>query len=112
MMADQSLPHRRQFLEDFVVEIGKADLAARAEDAVFVNEPFEVALSRLGQRVPRRPQIAEFGLAAPPWNLAGRQQRAFRRDMLERAVGVPELVADVEQVAAVVARENPSFRVE
>src|SRR6202022_2518033 len=86
VVADQRLPHRRQFLRDLVVEIGKADLAARAEDAVLDDEPVELALARLRQRVPGRPHIGELGLAAPDrtWGrqLAGREQRALRRDAL------------------------------
>ncbi len=63
-MPHQRLRHWRQLLEDLVVEIGKADLATRAEDAVLDDEPAELALSRLGQRVPGRSQVGEFGLAA------------------------------------------------
>jgi len=56
MMAHEGLRHRRQLFEDLVVEIGEADLAARTEDAVLDDEPVEFALSRIGQRVPGRPQ--------------------------------------------------------
>ena len=64
MVPHQCLRHRGQLLEDLVVEIGKADLAARAEDAVLDDEPVELAHSRLGQRIPHRAQIGEFGLAS------------------------------------------------
>src|ERR1700731_4081324 len=48
MMPHQRLRHRRQLLEDLVVEVGEADVAAGAEDAVLDDEPVELALSRLG----------------------------------------------------------------
>jgi hypothetical protein len=64
MMPHEGLRHWRQLLVNLVVEIGKADLAARAEDAVFDDKPVELALSRLGQPVPGRAQIGELGLAA------------------------------------------------
>src|ERR1700745_3037921 len=47
MMPHQRLRHRRQLLENLVVEIGKADLAARAEGAVLDDESVERAVSRL-----------------------------------------------------------------
>src|SRR6516225_4511119 len=98
MMTNESLRHGRQLFVDVVVEVGKTDLAARAEDAVFDDEPVELTLFCFRQRVPSRPQIGEFGLAARPRELAGRKQRALRGNALERAVGVPKLIAEVEQV--------------
>jgi hypothetical protein len=47
-----------------VVEIGKADLAARAKDAVLDDEPVQQPLLLLGQRVPGRPHVGEFGLSS------------------------------------------------
>ena len=64
MMADERLADRRQFLEDRVIEVGKTDPAARSEDAVLDDEPVELALSRLRQRVPGRAHVGELGLAA------------------------------------------------
>jgi hypothetical protein len=55
MVPHQCLRHRRQFLEDRVVEIGKADLAARPENAVLDDKPSELSLFCFGQRGPRRP---------------------------------------------------------
>src|SRR5215469_14034992 len=52
MVPNQRLPHRGQLLEDFVVEIGKADLAARAKNAVLDDEPFELAFPCIRQGVP------------------------------------------------------------
>jgi len=49
---------------DLVVEIGEADLAARAENAVLDDKPLKLAFSALGQCVPGRAQIGKLGLAA------------------------------------------------
>src|SRR5215472_6946867 len=108
----QRLRHRGQLPEDLIVEIGKADLAAGAEDAVLDDETIELSLSRLRQRIPGRPEIRKLGFAAGGRELAGREQRALRWDLLERAVGVPELVAEVEQVATVIPRKDTPLGVE
>jgi len=68
---------------------------------VLDSEALELALFLLGQGIVGGTQIGELGLAAARWDLASRQQRASRRDMLERAVGVPELVAEIERPAAI-----------
>jgi hypothetical protein len=78
VVTDQRLWHRWQCPQDLVVEIGKTDLAARAKNAVLDDEPLQLPLSRLGQRVPNRAQIGKLGLAPRPRELSGRQQRAFR----------------------------------
>src|SRR5215469_15047615 len=105
MVPDQCLPYRRQLLEDLVVKIGKADLAARAKDTVLDDETIKLVLSRLRQCVPSGAQIGELGLAvahrASRRDFACRQQRALRWDVFERTVGVPQLVAEIEQVAAI-----------
>src|SRR5437762_476851 len=64
VVTDQRLPRRRQFREDRVIEIGKADLAARAVDAVLDNETVELTFARL-RRPGRRGRCCDTLFAAP-----------------------------------------------
>lgn len=73
MRANQKLRHRRQLAGDLGIELGEADLRARAEDAVFDREAFERALLLLAERVIGGAQIGELGLAALGRNLARRR---------------------------------------
>ena len=106
MAAHQALAHRRPFLALGVGEIGEAQDAARKDLAVQADEVVHLALGLLVERIVGRAHVGEFGVAAGRRDVARRQQRILGRHRLERAVGMPELVAQPEQAAAVVARQH------
>ena len=106
MAAHQALAHRRPLLALGVGEIGEAQDAARKDLAVQADQVVHLALGRLVERVVGRAHVGELGVAAGSAGSARRQQRILGRHVLERAVGVPELVAEPEQAAAVVARQH------
>ena len=64
---------------------------------------------RLGlvvERVPGGAHVGEFGISSFLDGDAARKERVFRRDRAERTVRMPELVAEIEQPAAVVSRQG------
>ncbi len=94
--ANERLRHWRQRLPLLLGEIGKTEPAARVEDRVLGDEPFEPALHGLGQRVVGGALVGEFGVAADRRDGARIEQRCERRQPLERAVGVPDPVRQLE----------------
>ncbi len=78
----------------------EAELGARIGDGVLGHQAPDLALHRPGQRVPGGAQVGELGLPARLGDGALVQQRGLGRHMLERAVGVPELVAELELAQA------------
>jgi hypothetical protein len=61
------------------------------------DQPRQPRLHVVGQRVIGGSQIGEFGLSADRRDRAGVEQRAFRRQRTERAVGMPQPVSRIEQ---------------
>src|SRR5215469_13382124 len=60
----------------------------------------------LVKRVISRSHVRKFGVAAPRGNGTARQQRIGRRHRVERTVGVPQLVRELEQVSSAVGRQR------
>jgi len=65
-----------------------------------------------GKPLVRDAHAGEFGLAALGRHLAPGEQRGVGRHALERAVGVPHLVARVEEVAAIAPRDQAVLAVD
>ena len=76
------------------------------------DQVVHLAPGLLVERVVGRAHVGELGVAAGRRDRARREQRILGRHVLERAVGVPELVAQPEQAAAVVARQHLAVLVE
>jgi hypothetical protein len=70
---------------------------------VLGNQILDLRLELVGQRVIGGAQIDELGLAALGRHDARRQQRIARRHLLERAVGVPELIGQLAHAPAILA---------
>ena len=109
---NQALAHWRPFFALGIAEVVKAQDGAREDLAVRADEVVDLALCRFVQRVVGRTHVGELGIAPASWNLARRQQRIFRRHLLERTVRVPELIAKPEQTTTVVARQQLAVLVE
>src|SRR5581483_8290170 len=112
MTAHETLADGCPFLALLLREIGEAEDAAREELAVETNEVVDFALAGVVERVMGGAHIRELGVAAARRNAARRQDRIFGRHRLERAVGMPELVAEPEETAAIVARQHALVLVE
>src|SRR5438094_670239 len=110
--AHQALAHRREARALLVGEVGEAELLARENLRVLADQVLDLGLRLVVQRVVGRAHVGELRVAAPGRDAARVQQRVLRRDRLERAVGVPEAVADGEEPAPVVAREHLMMLVE
>ena len=104
--AHQHLAHRLEALALLVGDLEKADLLARIDLAVLADEALALRLDLSVERVPGGAHVGELGVAALRRHLARVQQRVLGRDRLERAVGMPEAVAEGKQPAAVVARHR------
>ena len=96
MRAHDHLRHRRQALAFLVAEIPEAEPGARVEDRMLRHEGSEAALHGFGKRVVGRPLVGKFGVPADRRDRTRIEQRRPRRQPLERAVGVPEPVAELE----------------
>src|SRR5258707_15109305 len=70
------------------------------------DQGLDLGLGLVLERVIGRAHIGELGIAALGIDHARRQQRKLRRNRAERAVGMPQAVAEVEQMAAVIARQR------
>jgi hypothetical protein len=73
---------------------------------MLADEVLDQSLGLVVERVIGGAHIGEFGVAALIDDDAAGQDRKLRRDRAERAVGMPQLVAEVEQTAAIVARQR------
>src|SRR5450432_1403411 len=58
------------------------------------------------ERVIGGAHVGEFGVAALGIDHARRQQRKLRRNRAERTVGMPQAVAEIEQMGAMIARQR------
>src|SRR6516162_8671511 len=94
MGAHQPLAYGLEALLFLLGEVEEAELLAREDLRVFADQVLDLDL-RLGvERVVGRAHIREFRVAAARRNGPCVEQRVFRRDDLERAVRMPEAVAD------------------
>lgn len=72
----------------------------------------EPRLHAFGQSIVSGTHIREFGLAADRGDRTAVEQGGARRDGPERAVGMPELVAELEAARLVIGSPDPAFEVE
>ena len=94
MHMDERALHRREALELLLGVAIVAERNAGMESRVAAGPAFDVALGFLGQRVPGCAQVGPLGLAALLGDDHRREHRILDRDILEGAVGVPELVGE------------------
>jgi hypothetical protein len=73
---------------------------------MFADHVLDLGLGLVVERVIGGAHVGEFGVAALGVHHARRQQRKFRRNRAERTVGVPQAVAEIEQMGAVIARQR------
>src|SRR3954467_1085589 len=66
----------------------------------------DLVLKPLLKRVVSRSHVCKFCVAAPRSDGPARQQRIGCRDRVERTVGVPQLVRELEQVSPAVGRQR------
>src|SRR4029453_15196364 len=112
MRAHQALAHRREARALLVGEVGEAELLAGEDLRVLADEIVDLPLGVRVERVVRRPHVGELRVAALGRDAVAVQDRVFRGPRLERAVGVPEAVAQGEETRARVAGEHLVVRVD
>ena len=76
------------------------------------HEAFETALHLFGQSVIGRPLVGKFGVAPDRRNRTRIEQRRQRRQPLERRVGVPQPVAQLEHALPQVLTPHLVFGIE
>ena len=106
MNAHETLEHRLEARALLVGEVGEPQLLAGEDLRVLADQILDLGLGLGLEGVVGRGHVRELGVAAFGRNRAGVQQRVLRRDHLERAVGVPESIAEGEQPAAIVTGEH------
>ena len=101
--AYQPLPHRLEHPLLFVRQLGEAKGAARVHQGMLADQVFDFRLGPVIQRIVGGAHVGEFGVSAGIHDDAAGQQRILRRNGFVGTVRVPELIAQVEQPAPVVA---------
>ena len=104
--AHQALQHRLEHLLFLVGVVEEAERAARIHQRVLADHVLDLGLGLLVECVVGRAHVGEFGVAAVRVHHPRRQQRELCRDRAERAVGMPEAVAEIEQVGPAVAGQR------
>ena len=94
------------------LKLVKPKLRTRIEDRMLRHKAVEAALRLFGQRVIGRPLVGKFGMAAYRRNGARIEQRRQRRQPLERRVGVPQPVAQLEHALPRILAPHFVFRIE
>ena len=102
MGAHQPLQHRLEHLLFFLGVIEEAERAARIHQRMFADHVLDLGLGFVVERVVGGAHVGEFGVAALGVHHARRQQRKLRRNRAERAIGMPQAVAEIEQMGAVI----------
>ncbi len=73
---------------------------------MLANHIRDLGLGAVVERVIGGAHVGELGVAAPGRQHSPRQQRILRRDRPERAVGVPQPVAELEKPYPVLGRDD------
>ncbi len=102
----QALQHRLEHLLFFLGVIEKAERSPRIHQRMLADHVLDLGLGFVVERVIGRAHVGEFGVAALGIDHPRRQQRKLRRDRPERTVGMPQAVAEIEQMGAVIARQR------
>src|SRR5262245_559393 len=110
--ANQRLRYRRHLRGVLRGQEALADQAAGVLEAVDGDLALQHPPGGVGQPRVRHSHAGELGLTALGRDLASREQRRVRGHALEGAVGVPHLIAGVEKVAPVAARDQPVLAVD
>jgi hypothetical protein len=106
MRPHQPLQHRLEHLLLLVGVFGEAERSARVHQRVLADEVFDLRLGLVVERVIGGAHVGELGVAALRVHHPRRQQRELCRDRAERAVGVPQAIAEIEQIGAAVLRQR------
>ncbi len=106
------MPRRRPRLDLVFGRRVAAELRPRVPDRMLGDQPVELRLGRLRQRVIGGAGVGELRVGAVRRDDAGVQHRPGRRLLPERAVGVPKLVALPIGAALVVERQDAALLVE
>jgi len=102
----QALQHRLEELLFLVGVIEEPERAARIHQRVLADQVVDLSLGLVVERIIGRAHVGELRVAALRVHHAGRQQRKFRGDRAERTVGMPEAVAEIEQMLAMILRQR------
>src|SRR5581483_7729839 len=92
--------------------VEEAERAARIHERMLADEVLDLALGVIVQRIVGRAHVGELGVAALPVDDARREQGVLGGDRPERAVRMPQHVAEVKQALAAVAGERPAILAE
>ena len=106
MGAHHALPHRLEALALLLGEVEEADDLAREHLAVLAHHVLDFFLGLVVERIVAGAHVGELRVATLRRDADRAQQRVLGRRHLERAVGVPQPVADREQPPPVLARER------
>ena len=112
MGAHQPLQDRLERLLLLLGIIEEAQRSPRIHQRVLADEVLDFPLGVLVERVVGGAHVGEFGVAALRIDDARRQQREFRRNGSEGRIGMPQAIAEVEQVHPAVARQRLAVLVE
>src|SRR4030095_15881992 len=105
MSAHERLAHGRE-VALLLLGKAKAERSLGIYAAVLRDESLDPCLEIEVQHVPSGAHVGELGIAADGRNDVGAQCRISGRDFLVAAIAMPELVAELEQPLAVLARED------
>ena len=100
MRAHEPLAHRPEHRPLLLRVVEHAERAARVHQRVLAHEVLDERLRVRVEIVVGRAHVGELRVAADGIHQARREQRILGGDRAERAVGMPEHVAEVEQAHA------------
>ena len=110
--AHETLAHRPEGGDFLLGQIGEADRLARIDQRVLADEVLDFGLGALVERVIGGAHVGELGVGTPGGNDAPREDRILRRHRPERAVRMPQPVAELEEPHTILGRHDPAIPVE
>ena len=104
MAPNQALTDRFEGDALFISEVGQPEFPPRIHVGMQADQILDLVLEPFVERVVSRTHVRKFGIATPGGNGTARQQRIGCRHRVERTVGMPQLVRELEQVSSAVGR--------
>ena len=94
--AHHHLRYWRQLLALRLREVGESGAQPRVRERMLRDEALELALHFIGQRIVGGAHIGEFGVTSDRRDAARIKDRRARRQIFERAIGVPQPVTKIQ----------------
>src|SRR6516164_602629 len=112
MRTDEPLAHRLEGSDFLWRQIGEPDRLTRIDQGVLADQILDLSFGAGIERVIGGAHIGKLSVGAPGGQHAPGKQRVLRRDRAERAVGMPEPVAELEEPDPVLIRDDVAVFVE